>query len=189
MKWGRQSPDGLTPLCSTLAGPVQETVEFPAEAFRHRLMTQLVKHVRPPTRRDMGTKVLKLKQIVMPASLIDELLSTARGLPPEDEQPGLVMRLTPRGVVKPTKATPTGKTTKIKLQDPKHIKAFFSLDKHKPSRFDGATPVAPPLAQPGEARRDGKDGDHDGGAGLGALLRAEGQGGDALSPHWNERSR
>ena len=113
-------------------------MEFPVEVFRHRLKTQLVKHVRPPTRRDLGTKVLKLKPIVVPSILLHEMLSTARGLPPEDEQSGLI-RLTPGGVVQPTRSTATGDTTKIKLQDPDHINSFFKLEEKAPTRGWGAT--------------------------------------------------
>ena len=69
--------------------------------------------------------------------MIEELLSVARGLPPEDENSGLV-RLTPGGVVKPTKKTSSGDTTKFKLQDPAHVKAFFSLETKVPKRGLGA---------------------------------------------------
>ena len=76
-------------------------VEFPAEVFRHRLLTQLVKHVRPPTRRDLGTKVLKLKPVVVPAILLNEMLSTLEPLgrsqvaarPSLPEEPSLPNRL------------------------------------------------------------------------------------------------
>ena len=38
-------------------------------------MTQLVKHVRPPTRRDLGKNVKKLKPITVTVSIISEMLS------------------------------------------------------------------------------------------------------------------
>ena len=123
---------------STLPGPPQAMAEFPLEVFRHRLKAQLVKHVRPPTVRDLGTKVQKLKPIVVPATLLEEMLSTARGLPPADVAAGIV-RLTPEGAVKPTQSTASGDTTKFKLQDPEHIKSFFKLEEKQPSRCEGAT--------------------------------------------------
>ena len=100
-------------------------------------MTQLAKHVRPPTRRDLGTKIRKLKPVVVAPQIIDEVLSVARGLPPEDKEAG-ILRPQLGGVVKPTKTTATGDTTKVKLQDPAHIHSFFSLETKVPKRGLGA---------------------------------------------------
>ena len=82
--------------------------------------------------------MVKLKPIVVPAMVIEEMLSTARGMPQEDEQSGII-RLTPGGVVKPTKSTSSGHTTKIKVQDPNHIVSFFKMQEKLPSRCEGAT--------------------------------------------------
>ena len=113
-------------------------MEFPLQVFRHRLMAHLVKSVKPPTARDLGTKVIKLKPIVAPRALINEMLSVARGMPAEDVQAG-ILRLTPGGVVKPTKNTSAGETTKLKMQDPDHVKMFFKLHEAMPSRCQDAT--------------------------------------------------
>ena len=51
--------DGLSH--ARLAGPTEPMVQIPVEDFRHRLVTQMVKHVRPPTRKDLGKKVRKLR--------------------------------------------------------------------------------------------------------------------------------
>lgn len=48
--------------------------EIPVEVFRHGLMTQMVKHVRPPTRRDLGKKVRKLKPISTCRAVAEEML-------------------------------------------------------------------------------------------------------------------
>ena len=120
-----------------VAGLTEPTVELPTELFRHGLMTQLAKHVRPPTRRDLGTKIRKLKPIVTCGPVVEEMLSVARGLPPEDVSSG-ILRKTPGGVVKPTKSTSSGDTTKLKMQDPNHIHPFFSLEQKVPKRGLGA---------------------------------------------------
>lgn len=75
---------------------------MPVEVFRHTLMTQMTKHVRPPTRRDLGKKIHKLKPIFTCRAVVEEMLSVARGLPAEDQMSG-ILRLTPGGVVKPTR--------------------------------------------------------------------------------------
>ena len=97
----------------------------------------MVKHVRPPTVRDLGTKVRSLKPFTTTAKVVDELLSTAKGLPAEDEASGLV-RLTLGGVVKPVKSTASMDTIKIKLQDTAHVKALYRLDERAPTRGMGA---------------------------------------------------
>ena len=66
---------------SPVAESPTEMVEMPVEVFSHRLETQLVKHVRPPTRRDLGTKVTKLKPVFTCAPVLEKMLSVARGLP------------------------------------------------------------------------------------------------------------
>jgi hypothetical protein len=68
----------------------------PQSIFRHQLDSQLAKHVRPPTRRDLGKKVRTLKPFSTTAEVIQEQLSVAKGLPPEDEASG-IMRVTPGG--------------------------------------------------------------------------------------------
>ena len=53
--------------------------EVPVEVFRHGLSTQIVKHVRPPTRRDLGRKLRKLKPVQTTRAVVDETLRV-RGL-------------------------------------------------------------------------------------------------------------
>ena len=111
--------------------------EVPMEVFRHGLSTQIVKHIRPPTRRDLGRKIRKLKPIHTTRAVVEETLSVAKGLPAEDEASGL-LRVTPGGVLKPTKSTATGETVKLKLQDPSHIVSFLKMEERAPTRGFGA---------------------------------------------------
>ena len=78
--------------------------EVPVEVFRHGLSTQMVKHIRPPTRRDLGKKVRKLKPIPTTRAVVEETLSVAKGLPPEDTQSG-ILRVTPGFAPSPSKTT------------------------------------------------------------------------------------
>ena len=84
--------------------------EIPTEVFRHLLSSAMTKGVRPLVMKEQGTKVRTLKPVLTTRQVVNELLSTTRGLPPEDESSGLV-RLTPGGVVKPTKMTAAADTT------------------------------------------------------------------------------
>ena len=120
-----------------------EMSEIPTEVFRHGLATEMTKHVRPPTKKDLGKKVRELKPIPTTRSVADELLSTANGLPAEDEQSGLV-RLTPGGPVKPKKSTANRDLIKIKLQDQDHIDAVYSLQHKTPTRGLGAARLVLP---------------------------------------------
>ena len=65
--------------------------------FREVLNTHLKKAMRPPTVADLGGQTRKTKTFVTARSVIEEMLSTARGLPAEDEAAG-ILRVTPGGV-------------------------------------------------------------------------------------------
>ena len=103
----------------------------------------MTKGVRPLVMKEQGTKVRTLKPVLTTRQVVNELLSTTRGLPPEDESSGLV-RLTPGGVVKPTKETATMETIKIKLQEHSHVSAVFKLHDVDPMRgFEAARLLLP----------------------------------------------
>ena len=117
--------------------PDLDMAAVPQNIFRELWGRATIRKVRPPTLRDLGTKVVKLKPFMSSPEVIQEAMSTARGLPPEDESAG-ILRATPGGVVKPEKETSAGMRYKIKLQDPSHIETFLSFEKVKPKRGLGA---------------------------------------------------
>ena len=77
---------------------------LPTKVFRRAFQTQLLNHLRPPSRADLGTHARKLKPIQSMRKIVDELLSLAHFVPQEDESSG-ILHLSPGGVVKPTKST------------------------------------------------------------------------------------
>ena len=117
--------------------------EVPTEVFRAGISTLFKKYVSAPTRRDLGTKLQKLKLIATTRSVVEEMISTARGLPPEDEAAG-ILRVTPGGVVKPVTSKPSNDTYKIKLQDPTHIASFIKMEERVPTRSFGAAKLILP---------------------------------------------
>lgn len=82
--------------------------------MRCRSRWSRLKHVRPPTKKDLGTKVRKLKPIVTTPEVIQELVAETAGLPPEDAAAGII-RLRPGGALKPVKDTSSSTTYKWKL--------------------------------------------------------------------------
>ena len=74
------------------------------EEFRDQLDKMIVKTIRPPTNRHLGTKMRETKFISITPEVWQEQLSIAKGLPPEDEDAGL-LRIQESGVVKPTKTS------------------------------------------------------------------------------------
>ena len=114
--------------------------------FREVLNTHLKKAMRPPTVADLGGQIRKTKTFVTARSVIEEMLSTARGLPAEDEAAG-ILRVTPGGVILPVKSSTAGDTFKIKLQDPEHIEAFYSLEEKVPTRGHGASMLLLPKSK------------------------------------------
>ena len=52
-----------------------EMTEVPTEVFRAAVSTLLKKYVSAPTRRDLGTKLRKLKPVVTTRSVVEEMLS------------------------------------------------------------------------------------------------------------------
>ena len=94
---------------------------------------QISKLVRPPTRKELGTKLVKGKPFPTTESVIQEQVAIAAGLPEEDELSGL-LRLQPGGPVKPKKESATRTFYKIKLQDPAHLKAFCRFQERCPMR-------------------------------------------------------
>ena len=129
------------------AGPLVEMAEVPAEVFRHGLSTQIIKHVRPPTRRDLGKKIRKLKPIATTRRIFDEMLSVAKGMPEEDVSAG-ILRKTPGGVVKPLRETATGDTIKLKIQDPETVAKIIRMDERVPKRgFRAAKLILPKGAE------------------------------------------
>ena len=123
--------------------------ETPTEVFRHVLSNAMKKGVRPLAVKEQGSKVRSLKPVLTTRQVVDELLSTAKGLPAEDEASGL-LRMQPGGPVKPQKETSSGTTLKIKLQDPSHVASFFRLQERAPTRGSGAAKLI--LSKPAAKR-------------------------------------
>ena len=48
---------------------------LPTKVFRRAFQTQLLNHLRPPSRADLGTHARKLKPIQWTRKIVDELLS------------------------------------------------------------------------------------------------------------------
>ena len=129
-----------------LAGPQQEMEQIHVEVFHNVLSTHLKKILRPPTGADLGTKTRKTKPFPTTRTVVDSMLSVAKGMPPEDEALG-ILRMTPGGVIKPLKSTSAGDTIKVKLQDPDHIASFYSLHEKFPTRGEGAAMLSLPKSK------------------------------------------
>lgn len=99
--------------------------------------TQLVKHVRPPTKKDQGKKLRRLKPIPTTRTLVQENLSVQRGLPENDSESG-IKRLTPGGAVAPKKTSVSRDVITVKLQDPEHVSSLMRLHERIPTRGQGA---------------------------------------------------
>ena len=97
--------------------------QLPVQLFRHQLDMQLVKHIRPPTKKDCGKNVRKLKPIVTTRAVIEDTISEAHGLPALSEASLLKDKKT--GATIPKEIKQSGERIKIKLQDPKHVRAFY----------------------------------------------------------------
>ena len=122
---------------SSPAAQEPEVAEIPLEVFRNTVNKQILKLVRPPTRKELGTKLVKGKPFATTESVIQEQVAIAAGLPEEDEQSGL-LRLQPGGPVKPKKVSATRTFYKMKFQDPAHVKAFCRMEERCPTRGSGA---------------------------------------------------
>ena len=109
---------------------------FSQDVFRYTLSKTIVKHVRLPTKKDLGTKVTKSKPIASTLEVLQEMLSEANGLPHLDKGAGI--QRTESGYIKPTKTTSAGDVYTIKLQVPSHIEAALRLHERAPKRGWGA---------------------------------------------------
>ena len=67
----------------------KDCASIPQDVFRHVLERQLVKHIRPPTRRDLGTKLTSIKPFSTSLEVVQEQLEIAKALPEDDEESGL----------------------------------------------------------------------------------------------------
>ena len=110
--------------------------QVPVTVFSHQLNKQLVKHVRPPTKKSLGKHVRRLKPIVTTREVVDDQLSVARGLPPLSEVSILKDKTTKELV--PTIESASGLRMKVKLQQPKHVRAFWRLQDRAPKKGWGA---------------------------------------------------
>ena len=124
----------------------EDMSQVPTEVFRHQLRRALIKHVRPPSKKDLGKKLRKFKPISTTRPVVDEMLSTSTGLPETDLASG-IERETPGGAVKPTKKTSSGATIKIKLQPRAHLSSLLRLHDLDPTRGQGAARLHLPRPQ------------------------------------------
>ena len=113
-----------------------DMVLVPKTIFRAPLESALKKLSKPPTRRTSATRLRKTKPMAFPASMLQEELSTANGLPEAAPEAGLTRRET--GEVAPTTATSTRTTLDLKLQDPALVKTWTRFEKRFPSRGLGS---------------------------------------------------
>lgn len=96
--------DTLTPDVIAAYQSKKDVAMIPQSVFRDQLDKMIVKTIRPPTNRHLGTKMRETKFISITPEVWQEQLSIAKGLPPEDEDAG-VLRIQESGVVKPTKTS------------------------------------------------------------------------------------
>ena len=106
--------------------------QIPQVFFRHQTDVQLIKHTRPPTKKDLGTKLRTIKPYPTTLTTLNELFAVASGLPEEDASMGIDRDET--GALKPfvskkketgepKKPSPSFDLYKVKLQDPTHVAA------------------------------------------------------------------
>ena len=78
-----------------MAGPPMEMVEVPVKVFDIRAPvadlsnTMLIKHTRPPVKKDLGKNVRRLKPFPTARKVVDSLLSVSRGMPEYDTAAGI----------------------------------------------------------------------------------------------------
>ena len=112
--------------------------------FRHQLDLQLVKTVRPPTRRHLGRRVRQVDAFPTTMPLWKELTSQARGLPFEDKDSGISRSgygAQANWAVEPRKETASRRLYKIKLQNQVEINKLMSLHHILPGRAISATRI------------------------------------------------
>ncbi|KAL1514466.1 hypothetical protein AB1Y20_003565 [Prymnesium parvum] len=115
-----------------------DTVSLPLAIFQHQLDKQMIKHVRPPTKRDAGRNLRKTKPIPTTEEIWEELICQKNGLPEGIPNSGLT-RSGVDGKMVPTKISESRKIFKIKLQEPAHLRALYRLHDRVPSRGMGAS--------------------------------------------------
>ena len=94
---------------------------MPTEVFRHQLRRALIKHVRPPSKKDLGKKLRKFKPISTTRPVVDEMLSTSTGLPETDLASGMHEQLALRApVVEPAHDVQLALRCYNKLQIARH---------------------------------------------------------------------
>jgi hypothetical protein len=109
----------------------------PTSIFEHQLANTLFKAVRPPGRKHLGTNLRKIDPVPTLPKVVQEMLSTARGLPavsPAQDlarvpNPGYPQQL--EGMpIKALKVTATLKRTKVKLMRQDNISSACSFEEH-----------------------------------------------------------
>lgn len=68
-------------LLSAFAAEQSDIVTFPKAVLVHMLNKQITKHVRPPTKKHRGKRLREAKPLLTTASVWQEQLSIANGLP------------------------------------------------------------------------------------------------------------
>lgn len=118
----------------------------PTNVFRRAASFSLFKAVRPPTKKHLGTKLRSIDPQPTVAGVFEELTSTARGLPVESADEGILRRVTPGfpqrlegQPLAPVKQTSTRDLYKLKLQRQDCVRALCRFEDTQPKTGLGAT--------------------------------------------------
>lgn len=117
-------------LTHSVRGAAEDQLKAHIAIFRRMLDMQVAKHVRPPTKRDLGKKLRKIKPVTSTSEVIQEFLS-ARGMLPSQDLAAGIDRLED-GTMKPTSKFSTVEMYKIKLQNPAHLRALYQMEMRVP---------------------------------------------------------
>ena len=104
-------------------------VQLPQAVFNHILDKQMSKHVRPPTKKHLGTQMRKVKPFITTDETWHQLVSGK----------DLALEMDGTGRVKPTVKTASREVYKVKLQELKHLRELYHLEDRNPTRGMGAS--------------------------------------------------
>ena len=129
----------------------KDKVQFSVKVFEGYLNKQLKKTIRPPGKKHLGVNLRRADPIPTTLSIIQEQLSTERGLPEEipakDATKSADLERDPDGKVKPIKISSTRHKYRVKLQEPAHISSFLKMEERFPGCGMGAAVLIRPPAK------------------------------------------
>ena len=110
----------------------QGSVQISQQFFLKQLNLNLLKHVRPPVKKDLGKNLRKSKPFATSVEVLNSLFSTANGLPEVDASLGI--ERDEHGLLKPTTSRAMDDIYKVKLSKPEHLKSSLRLEKRDTKR-------------------------------------------------------